>query len=126
MKTENFENFENFLSDVDSHMDKKTRKSQNGRTKSQFEMKCFWKSPKNGKFTYRGDDTQRRIKEVQNITTDNELKALQVQFAIIRKKALGVIIYDNSMPYGEDNVLFQIYKGEVKVNKLSWVRRTTK
>ena len=120
MKTENFENFENFISHVDNHMAKKTRKSRNGRVKASCEMKVYWKNPKGGKFTYRGDDTQRNLKENNNIAADTELKALQVQFGIVRKRLIAAVIYDNTLPYGEDNVLFQYDNGKIVVNNIDW------
>lgn len=114
------QNFENFISQVDNHMAAKTRKSRNGRVKASCEMKCYWKTPKGGKFTYRGDDTQRNLKEKNNIAADTELKALQVQFGIIRKRIVAAVIYDNTIPYGEDNVLFHYDKGEIVVNNIEW------
>lgn len=111
---------ENFLDKVDDHMTKQTRKSRNGRVKSNFEMKVFWFKPKGGKFTYRGDDTIKKLKENNNISVDNELKALQVQFGIIRKRALAIVIYDNTKPYNEDNILFHYEKGNILVNDLEW------
>lgn len=112
--------FENFINKVDGYMAKKTKKSQNGRNKSSFEMKCYWINPKGGKFTYRGDDNLRRLKEVNKINAKNELNGLQIQFCIVKKRLLAAIIYDNTIPFGEDNTLFHFDKGEFLVNKLEW------
>lgn len=114
------QDFEKFLTQVDGYMANKTKKSQNGRNKSAYEMKCYWITPKGGKFTYRSDDNLRRLKEVNKITAKNELRGLQIQFGIVRKRLLAAIIYDNSMPFGEDNTLFHFDKGQFLINKLDW------
>ncbi len=108
------------MSHVDAFMVQKTKKSKNGRTKADYEMKCFWKTPKGGKFTYRSDDIQSRLKETNNIDINSELRAIQFQFGVIRKRVLAAIIYDNTLPFGEDNVLFHYNKGKVEVDKLNW------
>jgi hypothetical protein len=114
------QDLDKFFNKVDGYMVKKTKKSQNGRNKSDYEMKCYWITPKGGKFTYRGDDNFKRLKEVNKITAASELRGLQIQFSIVRKRLLAAIIYDNTVPYGENNTLFHFDKGEILVNKLEW------